>query len=578
MQVTNKSIRDVLSRVQSSEIILPALQREFVWKKRDIEGLFDSLLQEYPINTFMSWEVNDILQQSMEFYCFLNPKYKEGDTNSDYVNNTQAHKSVIIDGQQRLTSLYIALYGSYTTAKRNTEMFLYLNMDGARNGVVSVNDDEESGLQSSVDQEFRYNFKFMADADANARICKGEHWLKVRDAFMQNFNPFKWLFDNNLSENEFATTTMHQLMKVFADSAVLNFYEIKRNKLQDVLDVFIRTNNGGKRLTKGDLLLSMITVNWVQSTSKENARRYVEDVVSAVSQEGYRVDKDWVLKCTLFLLAPDVKMDVSNFDRNVSCEIFANKDRIKESIASAFYLIKSFGIQEKGLTSKLAVLPIVHYIYTNKLAQSIRKQYNNGVKKSVATGHYLQMRTWLFRAIVREFFTNGSDAKLKMVRTILINNQRKDYFSTNEIVSQFMNDNANLNVDDKVINTLLMTCKKDSFPVLNIIYSDRIDTSKNYDVDHMHPQKDSNSKVGYDTLPNLQLLDSNQNRSKNDLSLKEWYAQLGQTEKDSLIIPDGNVSMELADFDEFFKAREGLLRKKLEEMLDKKNDRNKVQL
>lgn len=569
MQVTNKSIREVLSRVQSSEIILPALQREFVWKKRDIEGLFDSLLQEYPINTFMSWEVNDILQQSMEFYCFLNPKYKEGDTNSDYINNTQAHKSVIIDGQQRLTSLYIALYGSYTTTKRNFEMFLYLNMDGARNGVVSVNDDEESGLQNSGDQEFRYDFRFMTDAEANTRMGKGEHWLKAKDAFMQNFNSLKWLFEHNLSDNEFATTTMQQLMKVFADTAVLNFYEIKRDKLQDVLDVFIRTNNGGKRLTKGDLLLSMITVNWVQSTSKENARRYVEDVVSAVSKEGYRVDKDWVLKCTLFLLAPDVKMDVSNFDKKVSSEIFANKERIKDSIASAFNLIKSFGIQEKGLTSKLAVLPIVHYIYTNKLAQSIRKQYNNGIKKSVATGHYLQMRTWLFRAIVREFFTNGSDAKLKIVRTILERHQRKDYFPVNEIVSQFMDDNANINVDDKVIDTLLMTSKKDSFPVLNIIYSDRFDTTKNYDVDHMHPQKDSYGKDGFDTLPNLQLLESNQNRSKNDFSLKDWVNQLGQTEKDLLIIPDSKVSLELADFDKFFKAREVILRKKLEEMLDK---------
>lgn len=569
MQVTNKSIREVLSRVQSSEIILPALQREFVWKKRDIEGLFDSLLQEYPINTFMSWEVNDILQQSMAFYCFLNPKYKEGGTNSDYVNNTQVHKSVIIDGQQRLTSLYIALYGSYTTAKRNSEMFLYLNMDGARNVAVSVNDDEESGLQNSADQEFRYDFRFMTDAEANTRMGKGEHWLKVKEAFMQNFNSFKWLFEHNLSDNEFATTTMQQLMKVFTDTAVLNFYEIKRNKLQDVLDVFIRTNNGGKRLTKGDLLLSMITVNWVQSTSKENARKYVEDVVSAVSNEGYKVDKDWVLKCTLFLLAPDVKMDVSNFDKKVSSEIFANKERIKDSIASAFNLIKSFGIQEKGLTSKLAVLPIVHYIYTNKLAQSIRKQYNNGIKKSVATGHYLQMRTWLFRAIVREFFTNGSDAKLKIVRTILEDHPKKDYFPVNEIVSQFMNDNANINVDDKVIDTLLMTSKKDSFPVLNIIYSDRFDTTKNYDVDHMHPQKDSCCKDGFDTLPNLQLLESNQNRSKNDFSLKDWVNQLGQTEKDLLIIPESKVSLELADFDKFFKAREVILRKKLEEMLDK---------
>lgn len=50
MQITNKGIRTVLKDIESGHLILPALQREFVWKRRDIENLFDSLLQGFPIN------------------------------------------------------------------------------------------------------------------------------------------------------------------------------------------------------------------------------------------------------------------------------------------------------------------------------------------------------------------------------------------------------------------------------------------------------------------------------------------------------------------------------------------------
>lgn len=47
MQITNKGIRTVLKDIESGHLILPALQREFVWKRRDIENLFDSLLQGF---------------------------------------------------------------------------------------------------------------------------------------------------------------------------------------------------------------------------------------------------------------------------------------------------------------------------------------------------------------------------------------------------------------------------------------------------------------------------------------------------------------------------------------------------
>ena len=77
MQVTNCSIRTIIEQIRNNEIILPALQREFVWKRRDVENLFDSLMQDYPINTMMFWIVNNIKSENLEFYKFLNPDYQK---------------------------------------------------------------------------------------------------------------------------------------------------------------------------------------------------------------------------------------------------------------------------------------------------------------------------------------------------------------------------------------------------------------------------------------------------------------------------------------------------------------------
>ena len=51
------TIGDALGRIQNKSYVLPAIQREFVWKPEQIERLFDSLMQGYPFGTFLFWKV-----------------------------------------------------------------------------------------------------------------------------------------------------------------------------------------------------------------------------------------------------------------------------------------------------------------------------------------------------------------------------------------------------------------------------------------------------------------------------------------------------------------------------------------
>ena len=564
MKTTEKSIRSVLNDIKANQFILPALQREFVWKRRDIENLFDSLLQGFPINTMMFWTVNDIKKESMEFYQFLDPDFKESQSlNKLYPVRDNERKTIVIDGQQRLTSLYVAIYGSYTLEKGKNRMYLYLSLDKK----LPSDESEDASLNST---ENYYNFKFLTDSKVKSLEAAGEHWIKVSDAYASNFNLPTYLNNKHLIENNFACDTLQKLYMLFQSNEVLNAYEITDGDLEKVLNIFVRTNSGGKPLTKGDLLLSVITVNW-SGSNQENARQFVVDIVKKVSDGGYKVDKDWVLGCILYILNKDVKLNVNNFDKTVSSEIYNNKENISKSIVAACNLLNRYGMQERGLTTKLALLPIIYHIYKYKLADTISKAYVNGQLKSVESGIYVQMRTWLFRAIVTNLFEAGTSDILKKIQGIQQTKGDKDNFPIVEIINQI----DKLKVDDTLIENLIETEKKAAFPVLNIIYSSTsaksyLNPNTDYDIDHIHAQVNFNPADGdtrYNTIPNLQLLTYDENRSKNAMTLSDWWTKKTLGQKEDYLLPYP-FKTDIADFNDFFDTRKTWLSSILAEKLD----------
>src|SRR5690348_4048518 len=109
------SISDVISRIDSHRLLLPAIQREFIWEADKMEWLFDSLLQGYPIGSFLFWEVRDQRdKEHYRYYEFLRKYRRRYRTHNPEFNTAgQADFDAVLDGQQRLTSIYIGLKGTY---------------------------------------------------------------------------------------------------------------------------------------------------------------------------------------------------------------------------------------------------------------------------------------------------------------------------------------------------------------------------------------------------------------------------------------------------------------------------------
>ena len=114
------SIKQAIDKIDYSQYLLPAIQREFVWSSHQIELLFDSLMRNYPIGSLLMWKVQGVNKTDLRFYSVLKNYREKYNVHCQEVNtNSIPDFEAVLDGQQRLTALYIGLKGSYANKKKN---------------------------------------------------------------------------------------------------------------------------------------------------------------------------------------------------------------------------------------------------------------------------------------------------------------------------------------------------------------------------------------------------------------------------------------------------------------------------
>ena len=164
------TIADVIRDISINRYVLPSIQREFVWSTAQIERLFDSVMQDYPIGAFLFWELSKGQNTLYEFYSFLQYYHERKNTHNPKINLTgNDNVMAVLDGQQRLTSLYVGLKGTYAYKKpymawKNDAAFpertLYLNL-------VEPAD---------ADSSDRYEFSFIPTGEADVCSPPASGW------------------------------------------------------------------------------------------------------------------------------------------------------------------------------------------------------------------------------------------------------------------------------------------------------------------------------------------------------------------------------------------------------------------
>ena len=573
-------IKDAIDAIVARQYLLPAIQRKFVWSSAKVEALFDSIMQGYPINSFMFWKITSAdVKNRFKFYEFLK-KYRSffAENNTDIDTKGFGDFIAVIDGQQRLTALYIGLKGSYAYKiprkwwKDNEEClptrYLYLNL--------------AEPLEEENERMMKYNFLFLTEEEAKYANEEGlAIWYKVNDILLY---PDELDLDEHIEqqpwkENRFAKRTVKTLYNKVFKEPLINYYLEDSQDIDTVLDIFIRTNSGGEPLNFSNLLMSITTANW----KERDARQALPDTVKKVFAMGnpnFIISEDFLLKTCLVLFSENIKFQIKNFNKDIALVFDKNWDRVEKSVIAAFKLLEGWGFNDTSVRAKNAVIPIIYYIYYNELENVINK-------KTACLDEKKAMRKWLCISLLKGVFGGQSDSVLTRIRGVLREDLNKNYFPFEEIKARFATDaSKNLAITDELIEGWL-SIQKDApmcYTVLALLYSHlNFDGPEKFHKDHLHPssyflglkETDFANRKDYEfytdpdnwnSIVNLQLLNSLLNESKLATPLDKWVED-NHINRENQLIPVG-ISLDVKDFRTFVKKRKELLSERLKKMVE----------
>ncbi|GAA6920075.1 DUF262 domain-containing protein [Helicobacter pylori] len=557
----DNSIKNVVDGL-NVRYFLPDIQREYVWlKKADekkIEQLFDSILRGYPIGSFLFWKLQkeDIAKSdeqdenklNFQLYQFIT-NYDERKLHNEEIYIEQIMRddlSIVLDGQQCLTSLYIGLKGTRTLKKK-----------GARNDNPNAYEEKRLYLnlkhQPNMDNpEDNYQFEFYAKAPAND---ENHFWFKVGD-ILELESVWNYAEKHGIKGN--ALDLLGKLKDAFHTKQLISFFEEKEKNLNKVLNIFIRVNSGGEKLSYSDLLMSILTASF-----SSDIREKMNELVDALKDKGFpNVEQDQVLKTCLLLIGSNTTFELKNFNKNNIKKIEENWEKITESIYNVAKLLETFGYV-KYLGSAYILSTLAYFYF---LKQKMDKNDEEQALKFVRN------------AQIMGYFGGSTDAKLSIIAHSIKEARTFEAFNHNLAKHQT---NPLKITNDTIEGMVFFDRPARVFPVLQILYPNLNYKTTTFHIDHIYPKskfKKENEKLdkGFyeygNHLYNLQLLEGTENSAKKDKDPEVWLKEeykneqaIEEYKKRNYIDP--KLKLEWENIKEFREKREEAIIERLKEVL-----------
>lgn len=589
MSYASRTIGDVINDVNRT-YLLPAIQRPFVWSSSQVIALFDSLLKGYPISSFMLWAVDETTRAEVRCYSFLENYHPE--KMNEPTNPIGREIVLVLDGQQRLTSLVLGLRGTFSEKAKGARkanaaawsaktLWIDLLKDPRED------DDEEGESDSDLGVTYRLAFHDRKPSNSHKR-----HWFKVGSILdYESDDRLEALVAKVKSElhhgvtsyeRQTAEETLRQLHRVIWRDQAVNFYTETDQSADRVLDIFVRANDGGTKLSKADLLMSLITSKWQNGSAREDIFGFVDYINRGLGTPN-KITKDLVLKACLVVCDKDVIYNVKNFTTEAIAEIEANWDRIKRAIENTFRLINRHGIGAETLGSLNAVLPLVYYLYNTP-------DFDFRGSTEFERANAAAIHRWLLNSLLVSAFVGHSDQTIMAARTAIRDHlriARERSFPTQKLFDALAKGGRLSEVDDRTIDELLdlKYGRPRTFVALSLLYQGIDWSGSTWNIDHIIPQADAQRNVlrgrnipeyrvveildSVDRLGNLQLLRADENGEKSDRPFKSWITGRRRDFHELNMIPDRLDLCDVLSLPDFVREREKLIRGRILELLGK---------
>ena len=571
MAYEKKNIRAVIEEINSRKIYLPAIQRKYVWDDDQITRLMDSIMLGYPIGTFLFWKVRKSIINKKEYsmYEFIKDfherdVYKNPSAPQPFpIGSDEETIWAVLDGQQRLTSLYIALQGSMSRKLpnkrwKNDDAFpikeLYLDLHSQRT-------DEE---------DISYEFKFLTQEEAKKQK-DDKLWYLVKDIlkYSQDELVTDLIIPNGWASDKVAMKNISLLHTRLVGDEIINYFEVQTDSIDSVLDIFVRVNSGGTVLSKSDLLFSTIVSHW------DKARDEIDKLLAEINKigEGYKFSNAFIMRTCLYVLDMSVTLKVETFKKESVLKIKNNWENIRKTIKDTVDLLNEFGFNSENIISYVAVSPMVYYRFKGGNFDAESKS---------------ELRKYIVISQVRQVFGAATNSALTSIREAL-KAAPTDSFKMGNLLKVRFTGERTLRYTSEEIDAMFDTYEIGAytFMLLSLLYPNLKYSQKGFHQDHMHPyagfeeSKIANLKLPdgsiiddvrkdewrrrRNTLANLQLLEGRENERKNATPLVDWIDVTANRENAKYMPSDS--SFELSHFEDFMDKRQKLMSDALKAIL-----------
>lgn len=361
MSYKSRTLFRLIEEINHS-LFLPHIQRPFVWDEEQIQRLFDSLMRSYPIQTLLFWRTKNAIKarrfmRSVDWEANLHEYYDEAKSQED------VEKVFVLDGQQRLQTLYAIFNGTIKSADGNSELGAYFDVTTG---------------ESTCDGELQYRLEFSAET------------LKLPYYRLHNLLTLDVQKDLSALADEL-NDELDRLLKENKDERRARQSAVRRNILQlhsllleegyfwieeldgvareypyrKILDIFVRVNSGGTKLDASDLMFAAMKEGW------DEIERNVEDITGILNSSGLSFDKTFPLKCLVVAHGRGSELSAEKFSSASGHELLDSIKTHWTRSEGAFLELHYFITQYlklyggKVIRSYDSLVPLFDYLFYN---------------------------------------------------------------------------------------------------------------------------------------------------------------------------------------------------------------------
>lgn len=556
--MTSPLLKDLLAEIEQGRYAVPEIQRPYVWTNPQVRELFESIYKGYPIGSIIVWEpAPEIFEEYGDLFRAFSKELEDRRRNFKYV---------VIDGQQRLLSLWLAKRGRVTIVdtyghERERSISLYYNVDSDEFFVDRARRKYENNPYVYRVSDILDYVKF-EDVDDIVEVKGVDESIQKRKIIKKLRKVREALL--NYPVNIY--TIPESVLKYRKEGDDDNFLEI----FEKISQMFVRLNYTGTRVRAPHLIIALLTGK-TRKVLGVSFRNMISKLVSKLDEEGWDIGEGALMRTYLVIATGEPRFSRARRTLN---EFSANhiKEYLEKLDDTLMYVVNKvlkyeLNIKKPSfLKSEYTIVPITYYAYLKE----------NRLTPSDIKG----LMRWLILASFNRRYTGRLDTDMAEDITLLTKSKDITALIRNLQTTKIQEEWIDRSVDKEHL-TMLSILLRDSFDLVrNTTIRLRDINSKHIHVHHIFPKSliqryykeygsigDMDLETAYNHVANITLISERANESIGNELPYVYLREIDSEILESHMIPLDEELWRLEKYPEFLEERKQLIMKRVNELI-----------